>query len=168
MKHPCVDIGSLVIALIIFQAMAPCLAATPALCEYVVLHKDPVALVVAQSYYPGAVEDQTTLEEERKVVLKLTSMIEEYGKSHGDTKYAVFETMEVRRMVQQAKYHIQMVPLQIKGKRVVMLNLLGVEHGQGVWREHYHSIMDGGHNNCRVFVDLKAFQVLLIHCNGSG
>lgn len=71
-------------------------------------------------------------------------------------------------MVQQAKYHIQMAPLQIKGRRVVMLNLLGVQYGQGVWREHYHSINDGGYNNCRVFVDLPTFNILRIHCNGAG
>lgn len=101
-------------------------------------------------------------------MLQLTMMIEEYGKSHGDTEYDVFETRQVRRMVQQAKYHIQMVPLQMKRKRVVMLNLLGAQYGQGVWREHYHSISDGGVNNCHIFVDLTTFKVLRIQCNGAG
>jgi hypothetical protein len=165
MKYAYASIGSLVIACITFQAIASGLAATPAICEHIVLQKDRVALSVARAYYPGSVDAQITREEERKVVLQLTSMIEEYGKSHGDTEYDVFETRQVRRMVQQAKYHIQMVPLQMKGKRAVMLNLLGA---QGVWREHYHSISDGGYNCCRVFVDLTTFKVLQIHCNGAG
>ncbi|WP_395752395.1 hypothetical protein [Prosthecobacter sp.] len=146
---------------------SPCLALPPAVCEHVVFHGDRNFLMVAQAFYGLAFESQFTPEEEKKVLLNLTSMVKKFR----IRRLGTGEEFEIERIInslQRAAYHIQMMPVLIKGKRVLMLHLLAAEVGVDNWRKTYFTIFDGGTASCRVFVDLTTFKVMLINCNGYG
>ncbi len=146
---------------------APCLALTPAVCEHVVFHGDRNFLLEAQSCYGLAFESQFTPEEENKVLLNLTSMIKEFRVRRLGTGEE-FEIESIINRLQQAEYRIQMMPVLIKGRRMLMLHLLATEAGLDIWRKTYFTISDGGTFSTRVFVDLTTFKVELINWNGYG
>lgn len=144
-----------------------CAAQAPPVCDHVVLSGDLSALRVAQAYYGLAFEDEITPEEGRKVLLDLTSLLKEYRLSRLGTGEE-FNVKGILKHLQQGGYHIQMLPVRIHGRRVLMLHLLDAGHGGDIWRKTYHTMSDGGYYSSRVFVDLATFKIVLIDCNGYG
>lgn len=135
-------------------------------CAHVVLVPTVYDLKLAQHYRPGATQDHLTRAEGKSVARNLPAAVENYVRDCERKGTGFFLMDRVPPMLRAGEYHLQMVPIRAGGRRLVMINLITVTHGQGRWRKQWVDINDGGINNCRCLIDPATNEVLHMDSNG--
>jgi hypothetical protein len=138
---------------------------SPLYCDYATV-TDSGAQAAVRSYYGKAVLTEPNSEEARQIITSLPAMLDDYILSRNGE--GIEDILVMPLLFKAGQYRVQIVPFVEGGRKLMLLNLLEVSHRSKTWRRHYHTICDGGTDNCFCIVSVDVKKILLAHCNGSG
>ena len=139
--------------------------AKKAYCDYAQLD-GPEAELVVRSYYPNAVLTKIDTAVVRQVIVLFPEMLNNYFKNKVG---GIEHILPMPLLFRAGQYRLQIVTfVDEEGRKLMLMNMLGLGHGTKIWRKHYYTINDGGVDNCLCIIDLNAKKILLAHCNGHG
>jgi len=138
----------------------------PIYCDYAQLD-GPETELLFRSYSPKAVLIKVDAAQTRQMIASFPAMMDNYLKTQNGMNIESILLMPL--LFKAGQYRLQIVTFaDQEGRKLALVNFLGLSHSTKNWRKHYYTINDGGSENCRCIIDLNAKKILLAQCNGHG